>query len=71
VEPNGEPTDAVGKLKAAAPSTAKVIEYHNMLQFHSAVADGNLFVWIASELQSQKDIKPESKEAAARTKPAQ
>jgi len=71
VEPNGEPTDAVGKLKAAAPSTAKVIEYHNMLQFHSAVADGNLFVWIATELQSQKDTKPESKEAAARTKPAQ
>lgn len=71
VDENGEPKEAMSKLTAAAPSAAKVIQYHDGLQFRSAVAGGNLFVWIATELKSQKDSKTESKEITAQTKPAQ
>lgn len=69
VDENGEPKEAIEKLKAAVPSSAKVIHYHNGLQFRGAVAGGNLFVWIASELKSLKDVKAESKEVTAQTKP--
>jgi hypothetical protein len=71
VDENGEPKDAVEKLKAAAPSSAKVIQYHDGLQFRSAVAGGKLFAWIAGELKSEKETKTESREVTAQTKTAQ
>jgi len=54
VQPYGQPIETMNKIKAAAPTTAKIIVYPNALQFEGAVAGGNLFVWIASELKSQK-----------------
>jgi hypothetical protein len=71
VEENGEPKEAVQKLEAAAPSSAKLIHYHDGLQFRSAVAGGNLFVWITGELKSQKDAKMQPKEVTAQTKSVQ
>jgi hypothetical protein len=70
VDENGEPKEAIEKLKAAAPSSAKVVHYQSGLQFRGAVAGGNLFVWIASELKSQKDTKAESQEPASPAKAA-
>jgi hypothetical protein len=70
VDANGEPKEAVEKLKAALPSSAKVIQYHDGMQFRSAVADGKLFDWIAGELKSQQDNKTESKEISAQTSAA-
>ncbi|HTC92056.1 MAG TPA: hypothetical protein VK699_01230 [Terriglobales bacterium] len=70
VDDNGEPKEASSKLSAAAPAVAKVIQYHDGLQFRSAVSGGGLFVWIANELKPQRDSKTESKEITAQTKPA-
>ena len=67
VDANGEPKEAVEKIKAAAPSSAKVIQYHDAMQFRGAVAGGGLFVWIAGELKPQK----ETKAVTAQTKTAQ
>jgi hypothetical protein len=63
VDENGEPKEAVQKLTAAAPSTAKVVQFHDGVQFRKSVAGGNLFVWIAGELKA--------KETTAQVKAAQ
>jgi acetyl esterase/lipase len=71
VDQNGEPKEVVSKLNAAAPSTAKIIQYHDGLQFRGAVAGGGLFVWIANELKSQKETKTVSKDITAQKKRVQ
>src|SRR5262249_12079748 len=42
------------KLESVAPSSARIIHYHDSLEFRKAASDGHVFDWLASELNGAK-----------------
>jgi acetyl esterase/lipase len=63
---NVQTKQAVSKLEAAAPPTAKIVHYPNGRAMYAVSSEGRLFEWIANSLKSPA----EAKQATGATPPA-
>jgi len=61
----GEPTEVLDKLKAAAPSNAEVIAFRNSQGMYRANAGGRLFEWLDNALGAQPAPAPTTSDAKA------
>jgi hypothetical protein len=63
---NSGTQEAVEKLEAAAPHTAKLLHYPNGHAMYAVASNGRLFEWIATVLKSP----PETRQANAQSPPS-
>jgi hypothetical protein len=59
--------DAVAKLEAAAPATAKTLHFYNGRMMYAENSDGRLFEWIATALKSPAETQPATAKTPALT----